>query len=229
VQVVLPTLNDSKAEHTTSTVEDVRVGSTKKTPDTVGDHEVAVNGVIESFGGFLKILSCTVNGIYLPPARDTVQGVTATRSIQILRDALWYVKESHLTLSERGCTISPLFRQFNGYNKPEQQKHRKWIPSSLSGEVLLQGHRTCLGYGIHLGYEQKRKIQVYLSCPKRWGHAAAIWVVRIRRAALLENCFSIKLLSLSLSLSPLVLILVIWLSYWLSDYRLKTINQTKKK
>ena len=38
---------------------------------------------------------------------------------------------------ERGCTIPTLFRQFNGYNKPEQHKHRKRIPSSLSRDVLL--------------------------------------------------------------------------------------------
>jgi hypothetical protein len=104
----------------------------EETPDTVGDHEFAVNDVIESFGGFLKILSRTVNGIDLPPARDTFQDVTATRPIQTLRDTLWYVKESHLTLSERECIISALFRQFNGYDKPEQHKHRKWIATLFS-------------------------------------------------------------------------------------------------
>jgi hypothetical protein len=127
--------------------------------------------------------------------------VTATRSIQISRDALWYVNRSHLTLSERGCTVSALFRQFNGYNKPEQHKPREWIPSSLSGEVLLQGHHTCSDTVFILGTSRSGSSR-YLSCPKRWGPAAAIRVVRIRRAALLENCFSIKLLSLSPSPSP---------------------------
>jgi hypothetical protein len=54
VQVVLPTLNDSKAEHNTSTVDEVRIGSTKETRNTFSDHELAVNDVIESFGGFCK-------------------------------------------------------------------------------------------------------------------------------------------------------------------------------
>ena len=52
VQIVLPRLNDSKAEHTT--IEEVRVGSTKETLDMVGDHDLSINDVTQSFGRFLK-------------------------------------------------------------------------------------------------------------------------------------------------------------------------------
>lgn len=189
----MPRLSDSKAEHTT--VEEVRVGSTKEALDTVGDHGLVVNDVTVSFGRFLKFYVLSTVPEDLPPARDAfqvmfaaqrqlnsvkfppvinvrnkrdelyndlllllkskdlhweseeVQSGTATRTIQALRDALWYVDGSHSTLSERGCTIPALFQQFNGYNKPEQHKHRKRIPSSLSREMLLshsQALFTCL-------------------------------------------------------------------------------------
>ena len=79
---------------------------------------------------------------------EEVQSGTATRAIQTLRDALWYVDGSHSTLIERGCTIPALFRQFSGYNKSEQHKHRKRVPSSLSREVLLS-HSQALFTTLH--------------------------------------------------------------------------------
>ena len=190
----MPRLSGSKAEHTT--IEEVRVGSTKEALDIVGDHGLAVNDVTESFGRFLKFYVLSTVSEDLPPARDAfqvmfaaqrrlnsvkyppmisvrnkrdelyndllsllkskylhweaeeVQSGTATRAIQTLRDALWYVNGSHSTLIERGCTIPALFRQFSGYNKPEQHKHRKRVPSSLSREVLLS-HSQALFTTLH--------------------------------------------------------------------------------
>ena len=183
MQIVLPRLNDSKTEHTTT--EEVWVGSTKETLDMVGDHGLSINDVTQSFGQFLKYYVSSIVCEDLPPARNAfqvmfaaqqrlnsvkfppiisvwnkrdelyndllsllkskdlhweseeVQSETATRAIQTLRDALWYVDGSHLTHNERGCTIPALFGQFNGYNKLEKHKHRKQIPCSLSREVLL--------------------------------------------------------------------------------------------
>ena len=56
---------------------------------------------------------------------EEVQSETATRAVQSLRDVLWYIDGSHHTLNERGCTIPTVFRQCEGYNKLEQDKHRK--------------------------------------------------------------------------------------------------------
>jgi hypothetical protein len=50
--------------------------------DRVGDRELAVNDVTESFGGFLKIL-CIVNGIDVPTARDTFQVANVQRSTMV--------------------------------------------------------------------------------------------------------------------------------------------------
>ena len=68
---------------------------------------------------------------------EEVHSGTATRAIQTLRDALWYVDGSHATLIERSCNIPETFRQYTGYNQPEKHKHRKRAASSMCREVLL--------------------------------------------------------------------------------------------
>ena len=73
----MPRLSDSKAEHTT--VEEIRVGSTKEALDTVGDHELAINDVTESFGQFLKFYVLSTVSEDLPPARDAFQVMFAAQ------------------------------------------------------------------------------------------------------------------------------------------------------
>ena len=73
----MPRLSDSKAEHTT--VEEVRVGSTKEALDPVGDHELPVNDVTVSFGRFLKFYVLSTVPEDLPPARDAFQVMFAAQ------------------------------------------------------------------------------------------------------------------------------------------------------
>ena len=63
---------------------------------------------------------------------DEVRCGSATKTIQALRDTLWYIDGSHGTLSERSCGVPEIFKQFTGYNKPEVSKHRKRAIGSLT-------------------------------------------------------------------------------------------------
>ena len=63
---------------------------------------------------------------------------SATKAIiQAIRDTLWYIDGSHLTLSERSCGVPEIFKKFNGYNKAEVSKHRKRASSSMARDVLV--------------------------------------------------------------------------------------------
>lgn len=41
--------------------------------------------------------------------------------VQILTDTLWYIDGPHQTLQNRACQIPNEFKEFQGYNKPEQK------------------------------------------------------------------------------------------------------------
>lgn len=62
---------------------------------------------------------------------------SATKTIQAIRDTLWYIDGSHVTLSERSCEVPEIFKKFNGYNKPELSKHRKRVINSMARDVLI--------------------------------------------------------------------------------------------
>ena len=76
---------------------------------------------------------------------DEVHDGTATKVIQALRDVLWYIDGSHVTLAERSCEVPELFQKFDGYNKPEIHKHRKRQVASLSRDVLLAHSQSLFG------------------------------------------------------------------------------------
>ena len=48
-----------------------------------------------------------------------------TPFVHALCDALWCIDGHHHTFAEAGYPISPNFKEFVDYNRPEQSKHRK--------------------------------------------------------------------------------------------------------
>ncbi len=54
-----------------------------------------------------------------------MHGGTARSALNALSGVLWYVDGSHSTLAERNCEVPSIFQKFNGYNKPQDHKHRK--------------------------------------------------------------------------------------------------------
>ena len=76
---------------------------------------------------------------------DEVQGGTSSRTLQALRDVLWYIDGSHATLAERSCEVPELLWKFTGYNQPESHKHRKCQATSLSRDVLLAHSQLLAG------------------------------------------------------------------------------------
>ena len=96
----MPRLSDSKAEHTT--VEEVRVGSTKEALDPVGDHELPVNDVTVSLGRFLKVYVLSRVPEDLPPARDAFQVMFAA---QRRLNSVKFPQVSVYGTSETNCTM----------------------------------------------------------------------------------------------------------------------------
>lgn len=67
----------------------------------------------------------------------------ATRSVQAIRDTLWYIDATHTILTERSCGIPEIFKSFNGCSKPELLKHQKRAVNSLAKDVIVS-HTQCL-------------------------------------------------------------------------------------
>ena len=63
----------------------------------------------------------------------------------MLMEVLWYIDRHHHLLSERSTASVPtVFKQFQGYNKPELSKHQKRSQSNLSS-ITLEHHARTLG------------------------------------------------------------------------------------
>ena len=67
-------------------------------------------------------------------------------------EILWYIDGHHHLLSERSTVSVPsVFKQFQGYNKPELSKHRKRSQSNLSS-ITLEHHARILATCLQAAY-----------------------------------------------------------------------------
>ena len=78
--------------------------------------------------------------------------------VHTLMEIVWYIDGHHHLLSERSTVSVPsMFKQFQGYNKPELSKHRKRSQSNLSS-ITLEHHARTLASCI-LGYSIMETVQ----------------------------------------------------------------------
>lgn len=56
--------------------------------------------------------------------------------VDTLTDCLWYIDSRHNTFESRACQIPVMFKEFQGYNKPELTKHRRREAENMCAGVL---------------------------------------------------------------------------------------------
>lgn len=62
----------------------------------------------------------------------------------LLADVMWHIDGHRKTLRDRGCSVPPMFSEFDGYNCPEKRKARRRGPESLSRQVLQMQSQALL-------------------------------------------------------------------------------------
>ena len=55
---------------------------------------------------------------------------------------MWHIDGSHSTLEERGYGVPALLKNFQGYNTPQNHRHRKRSHTNLSREMLVTHSQT---------------------------------------------------------------------------------------
>jgi len=56
--------------------------------------------------------------------------------VQTLTDCLWYIDSHHDTLQGRACQVPDKFNEFQGYNKPEESRHRRREAENMCAGML---------------------------------------------------------------------------------------------
>ena len=55
--------------------------------------------------------------------------------MNVLHNVCWYLDGHHATMGARGA-IPPIFKHFEGFNRPEQSKHKRKTEESMKSEEL---------------------------------------------------------------------------------------------